>query len=272
MGARIFFGALLLAALAGVYLLDTAVLRGAWLTRGLIWLLALGMLREILLLARPKVDGAPGLFLMGAVALVIVALFPMLEGEPVPGAMLAAGILIAGGARLLGMAPLRGAPVAFPEAAALAGALALAGGCLSFLDRLAVESVASAFAVVAISKTNDICAYFVGTLVGRVRIVPSISPKKTWEGTIAGVLGAAGVAALLARPLTGQDMPGPYAAVIGAVLGAASFLGDLIASGIKRWAGVKDSASLLPGFGGILDMLDGLLLAAPVAVLCIHGT
>jgi len=272
MGRRVLVGALLVAAVAGVYFLDTEVVGGAWLTRGVIWLLALGMLHEILALARARVESGPGLFLLGAVALVVVVLFPLVEGRPVPGAMLAAGVLLAGGARLLGMAPLRGAPAAFPEAVALAGGLALAGGCLSFLDRLATHSVASAFAVVAVSKANDVFAYFTGTLVGRVRILPAISPKKTWEGTIAGVLGAAGVAALLSRPLTGQDMPPLYAAVIGAVLGAASFLGDLVASGLKRWAGAKDSSSLLPGFGGILDLLDGLLLAAPVAVLCIHGS
>jgi phosphatidate cytidylyltransferase len=63
-----------------------------------------------------------------------------------------------------------------------------------------------------------------------------------------------------------------HAFVIGLLIGAASFLGDLIESGFKRWGGVKDSSALLPEFGGFLDMLDGILLAAPVAVVCLFGS
>ena len=272
MTRRVVVGALLVAALAGAYLLDTRVLEGAWVSRALVWILGLGLLHELLALARRRVEHGPGLYVMGAVALTVVVVPSLLERQAVPGAMLAVAALVAGGARLLGMAPLKTAPAAFPEALALAASVGYVACTISFLDRLVVESVASAYAVVAVSKANDICAYFTGTLVGRVRIVPSVSPKKTWEGTIAGVLGAAGVAALLTRPLTGHDMPRWNAAVIGAVLGGASFLGDLLGSGLKRWAGVKDSASLLPEFGGILDLLDGVLLAAPVAVICIHGS
>jgi phosphatidate cytidylyltransferase len=60
-------------------------------------------------------------------------------------------------------------------------------------------------------------------------------------------------------------------AVIGGLIGVFSFLGDLVESGLKRWADVKDSASLLPEFGGVLDMLDGVLVAAPVAAICLYG-
>ncbi|MDH3590294.1 MAG: phosphatidate cytidylyltransferase, partial [Planctomycetota bacterium] len=66
-------------------------------------------------------------------------------------------------------------------------------------------------------------------------------------------------------------MPPWYAAVCGLLIGAASFLGDLVESGYKRWAGVKDSATLVPEFGGCLDMLDGILLSAPVAVVLFYG-
>lgn len=272
MRRRILYGALLLAAVLSAYLLDTEVLSGALLSRAVVWLLGLGLLHELLALAGRRVERGPGLFLMGALALLVAVALSLLEGRPVPGALLVVAALVAGGVRLLGMAPLRTAPAAFPESLALAASVGFVGGTLGFLDRLAVESVASAYAVVAVSKVNDICAYFVGSLLGRVRIVPAVSPKKTWEGTIAGVLGATGAAALLASPLMGHDVPRLHAAAVGAVLGAASFLGDLLGSGLKRWAGVKDSASLFPEFGGILDLLDGVLLASPVAVLCIHGS
>ena len=123
--------------------------------------------------------------------------------------------------------------------------------------------------IVAISKISDVCGYFVGTLIGKRRIAPAVSPKKSWEGTIAAVLGSGGMAVLL-RDQIGQDVV--HAFVIGLLIGAASFLGDLIESGFKRWGGVKDSSALLPEFGGFLDMLDGILLAAPVAVVCLFGS
>ena len=69
------------------------------------------------------------------------------------------------------------------------------------------------------------------------------------------------------------QLPGnrPFAAAVGAMIGAATFLGDLLESGLKRWAGVKDSSGLLPEFGGFLDLVDGILMAAPVAVVCLYG-
>ena len=167
------------------------------------------------------------------------------------------------------MAPVRSAAVAFPEAVLFGVAVAYTAGLLSFLDRIMIESVRTAYVVVAISKICDICAYFVGSLVGRARIAPAVSPKKTWEGTLAGILGAAGTAALFSPELQG---PPAFAAIIGALIGAATFLGDLAASGLKRWADQKDSAALLPEFGGMLDMLDGILMTAPVALICLHGT
>ncbi|MGH7162220.1 MAG: phosphatidate cytidylyltransferase, partial [Planctomycetota bacterium] len=132
----------------------------------------------------------------------------------------------------------------------------------------AVESVGTALAVVGVAKASDICAYFVGSLIGRRRILPAVSPKKTWEGTIAGLLGSAGVAALLSRELVG---PPWWSAILGLLIGAAAFLGGVFSSGLKRWAGAKDSASLIPEFGGILDLMDSVLLAAPVAVVLLYG-
>lgn len=112
----------------------------------------------------------------------------------------------------------------------------------------------------------DVTAYVVGSAVGRRKIVPKISPGKTWEGTIAGFLAAGAVVVLWSRPGLGL----PLSSVILAVLiGPAAFGGDLLESWLKRRAGVKDSGTLLPGHGGILDRIDSLLAAAPVVATAI---
>jgi phosphatidate cytidylyltransferase len=131
---------------------------------------------------------------------------------------------------------------------------------------------------------GDIFAYFVGKSMGRHLMAPRISPKKTWEGAAASLVASVGVGWLLfhyALPLSsallrwglierrdglfGLEQPamGP---VIGLtiVLNVAAQLGDLVESLIKRGAGVKDSGSILPGHGGMLDRIDALLFAAPV--------
>jgi len=266
---RILIGALLVLGVAAVFLLDRYIFGHPIVSRVAVWLLAIGALHEVVVMGARRIECGPGLFMMGAIAIVAVVTPYVIMGREVPGTLLVLAAVAAGGIRLLGMAPLRSAPAAFPEATLLAAALLYTGGLLSFLDHLLVRGgLWTALAVLAIAKSTDVCAYFVGTLVGRRRIAPAISPKKTWEGTIAGVLGAAGVAALLAPELIGSPA---FAAAIGAFLGVASFLGDLIASGIKRWAGVKDSSALLPEFGGFVDLVDGILVAAPVSVVCLYG-
>ena len=269
MKTRIVIGLGLIASLYGLWALDTQVLPKPILSRVAVWLFALGALREVIALGSKKIDCAPGLFAYGGIAVVAIIVPSLVTGTPVAGSLIALAAVAGAGIRFLGMSSLRSAAVAFPEALLLAGGILYTAGLLSFLDRLAIVSVSTAFAVVAISKSSDIFAYFVGSLVGRKKIVPAISPKKTWEGTIAGVLGAAGVAALLSAELNGPPM---FSALIGALIGAATFLGDLLASGLKRWAQAKDSSGLLPEFGGVVDMLDGVLLAAPVAIVCLHGT
>lgn len=271
MKTRIVVGLILIGVLGGIFLLDLALFPRPVASRLLVWVFALGTLREVLLLGGSKVERGPGLFLYGAIAVVAVVVPSLVSGNTVPASLLFLAAFAGAAIRFVGMAPIRSAPVAYPEAALLAAAILYSAGLMSFLDRLVVESgVVTALVVLAVSKTSDICGYFVGSLVGRKRIVPAVSPKKTWEGTIAGVLGSAGVAALFTNELSGG--PPWFAAIIGALIGAASFLGDLAASGLKRWSGVKDSSTLLPEFGGFLDMADGILIASPVAVVCLLGT
>lgn len=111
---------------------------------------------------------------------------------------------------------------------------------------------------------TDIFAYFVGRGVGGAKLAPAISPGKTWAGLVGGMLGAGLVAAALGAASGGAVAIGLAAAMLLAVVAQ---LGDLFESFMKRRAGVKDSGSLIPGHGGVLDRLDGLLFAAPIYAL-----
>jgi phosphatidate cytidylyltransferase len=109
--------------------------------------------------------------------------------------------------------------------------------------------------------TTDGVAYLVGRRVGGPRLAPSISPGKTWSGLAGGVLGA-GLASLIVASVLGSERL-VHAAGLGAGFAVVAQLGDLAESMLKRRAGVKDSGSLIPGHGGVLDRVDGLLLTAP---------
>ncbi len=109
----------------------------------------------------------------------------------------------------------------------------------------------------------DTAAFYVGTLAGRTRMAPGISPKKSWEGAVGGIL-ASVAGAVIAHYWFCRWLPLGHAVLLGAVLAFAALLGDLAESMLKRWAGVKDSSSLLPGHGGVLDRVDSVLFAAPI--------
>ena len=119
----------------------------------------------------------------------------------------------------------------------------------------------------AVVKCMDIGAYFTGTAIGKHKLVPWLSAGKTWEGLAGGLALAAGVGVLIAG---GAFWPGEplmtwwQAAAFGAVLGLFGQGADLCESALKRDAGSKDSGAVLPAFGGILDVLDSLLLSAPI--------
>jgi len=128
------------------------------------------------------------------------------------------------------------------------------------------------FYVVAIAKGTDICAYFAGKLLGKTKVVPSVSPGKTVAGFVGAVLGGAGITCLFAAfsPL-GAAVPLPLAPGVGALMALVVISGDLIESFIKRAAAVKDSAALLPNFGGVLDIVDSVVIAAPPVYFLLAG-
>lgn len=126
--------------------------------------------------------------------------------------------------------------------------------------------------VVAVTKFGDVGALLTGMAVGRHKMAPSLSPKKTWEGLAGGIL--ASILVSLAFVLAG--IPGwpdgltlAGAAIAAAGVSIAGVLGDLMESALKREAGVKDSGSVFPGLGGFMDVADSLLLAIPVAHLMV---
>lgn len=130
-------------------------------------------------------------------------------------------------------------------------------------DRVGRDNVIFLFLVV---WASDISAYLAGRAFGGPRLVPAISPNKTWSGALGGLVGAMLVGLLAAMVFT-SDISLARVLLVAALLGLAAQAGDLLESWIKRRFGVKDSSGLIPGHGGLLDRLDGVLAAAPVGAL-----
>lgn len=191
---------------------------------------------------------------LGVLAAAIVVFTVASGGEAV--------VALAGGAGICGVfAGRKGAGASVAAGILYCGLPALA---LIWLRGLTLGLEATVFVLVCVWAT-DIAAYFAGRAIGGPKLAPAISPNKTWAGAIGGVVGAMAVAGGLASWYL-ASVGGRRAAVFFALAGllaALSILGDLFESWLKRRAGVKDSGTLLPGHGGVLDRLDGLV---PVAI------
>jgi phosphatidate cytidylyltransferase len=172
------------------------------------------------------------LFLLGLAALTLWTKRPMVEALPAAG-ISSSGLIL----------------VAFP----LTFAIRLHG--------IRQEGPAILLFVLVITWVGDTAAYFVGRAIGKHKLAPLLSPNKSWEGSIASILGALLVAIVFARWLI---VPLPHLLAMAVVGNIAGQAGDLLESAYKRSAGVKDSGSLLPGHGGVLDRIDALILAIPV--------
>lgn len=125
------------------------------------------------------------------------------------------------------------------------------------------------FVLLAATWLGDSGAYFTGRSLGRHRMSPRLSPKKTWEGTLGGAV-AAVLGALAVGALFLPGVPLWKIALLGLVIDGAGVLGDLAESLLKRAFGVKDSGRIMPGHGGILDRIDSLLFSGPVLFLFLH--
>jgi phosphatidate cytidylyltransferase len=149
------------------------------------------------------------------------------------------------------------------------GAIVLAGMLyigltLSYLVgiRLLPQGELLLFFLLLVTWAADTAAYYVGTLYGRRSLAPRISPKKTVEGLVGGLVGAT-IVAYTARWAFMPEVSNLDALVLAVFLTLAGLWGDLVESAIKRSVGVKDSGGLLPGHGGMLDRVDSLLFTAP---------
>jgi phosphatidate cytidylyltransferase len=135
-------------------------------------------------------------------------------------------------------------------------------GPIPFADRILVLMIIGSIWI------NDTMAYIVGSLIGRTPL-SRISPRKTWEGTVGGIILAVGVMGLLAWWLRDEPamtrFPPIVWMIVAAIASVAGTFGDLLESKLKRMAGVKDSGRIMPGHGGFLDRFDSLLIATPFA-------
>ncbi len=163
------------------------------------------------------------------------------------------------------------------DAATTTGTAIYIGGGLGFYLLLREDlSAWWIFAIVLTTKSCDIGAYFTGCSIGRHPLIPWLSPGKTIEGLVGGCITAMIVAVVAATVLADAgytELGWLPAAGLGLVLAVAGQAGDLTMSLLKRGSGLKDSASTLPGMGGVMDVLDSLLLAGPIAwcVLALAG-
>ncbi len=144
-----------------------------------------------------------------------------------------------------------------------AGALIYCGLAMVSLAAIRNGGAAGLYTILfvfAVVWATDIMAYFVGRALGGPKLAPSISPGKTWSGAVGGA--CFGVAAALGLCLAYGGKPSPLLAVLALVLSAVSQAGDLFESALKRRCGAKDSSHLIPGHGGVMDRVDGLVAAA----------
>ena len=140
--------------------------------------------------------------------------------------------------------------------------LPLLFSCL-LLIRNGADGPAWILVVLCLAFAGDTGAFYAGTYLGRHKLCPSVSPNKTVEGAIGG-LAASTIAASVAKYFLLASLPWATCLVMFVLAAAAGQTGDLFESALKRFAGVKDSGSILPGHGGILDRIDALLFVAPV--------
>jgi phosphatidate cytidylyltransferase len=138
-------------------------------------------------------------------------------------------------------------------------------GCLLLIRDIPEFGFWAVMAVLFTVFAADTGAFFVGRTIGRHRMAPAISPKKSWEGFVGGVLCAVGVAFVILYRDRDEFLSIPESLVLGLVIALAAVVGDLFESAVKRDLEVKDSGRVLGGHGGVLDRLDSLLWAGPAA-------
>jgi len=277
MKTRILFGSLLIAATLGLVALD------AWLEARagpalralpivlLVLALAAGAFAEVSRLAAAA-TGARPLPLAALAGTAVVATLPYWHGLLPPGPagraaalLLPAGVLAAAFLEQMARRRTAGGLGRVAVTVLAVGYLGV-GGALVLAVRLD-HGLGALLLLLAAAKCTDIGAYFTGSAVGRHKLIRWLSPHKSWEGLAGGLAAGAGACVLVAWLWPGAALGLGAAAAFGVAVGLAGQFGDLCESLLKRAANQKDSAALVPSFGGVLDIIDSPLGAAPVAYL-----
>lgn len=254
---------------------------GGWVLAGVLGLVAALCAREFYLLAGAR--GVRPLFLPGvtvAAALVVLAALRPTFSELAPWAfgllvLLTLGSLAAAIWTRWPGGPLDAVSSTVAGAVYTGGALAFALLIRSLPEAGVVGPVPSPWVGAAllifpllVTWIGDSCAYFVGSAWGRRKLIPGVSPGKTVEGGVAGLVGAMAAGGIYAALVLADQPAYPVSALLGAgmglVIGVAAQVGDLAESVLKREAGKKDSGDLLPGHGGALDRFDALFFTVPL--------
>jgi phosphatidate cytidylyltransferase len=223
-------------------------------------LIALLMLWEYLQLTL-----GPGHVYIKAVAFLLTAAVAVQTLELLPP--VAAGLMIPAGAMLTFIAvlakptPLDGA---LHRVAVVAFGVAYCGALIPYLSRLRDLEQGLGLALMAVGCTwlADTGAYFAGRFLGRHKLYPAVSPKKTIEGGVGGAIASILIAVLI-RALFALELSLLHAVVVGALAAVFGILGDLCESMLKRSVGAKDSGKLIPGHGGVLDRFDAMMFVVP---------
>lgn len=287
MKTRIILGVVMIAAVAGLLWLDWYIQHAAeagheWAHKmplavplvPLIVVLTVAAFREIARLARPCQVRL--LFVSGLLGALALAMFPFLAHLTVMIPPTKEGLMATlGGVLLLVFAEQiirhRSNQALRSVAGTMLAVVYLGVGGAMVLNIRYDHHVPGLVLFLAAVKATDIGAYFVGSAIGRHKLAPSISPGKTWEGLLGGLAAGACAAVFVARLLGIRQLELHYAGIFGVIVALAGQFADLCESALKRSAGVKDSGHVVPGFGGVLDIIDSPLLAAPVAWVLLQG-
>jgi phosphatidate cytidylyltransferase len=274
---RLWMGALLIALAAGVLAFDPA----PWFPILLLLMLLLSAAAclELQFLLGPERRPPTWFCLTGVVAVVLANWPAHLWGWGSPWRPVVytfAAVVLA--SFLLEMATFREPGHSVVRIALAVWSVAYLGLLPSFLAQLrwwpADEGrlgVAALALTIFVAKFCDVGAYFTGRLLGRHRMAPVLSPKKTWEGLAGGLALSVLTAWAINHYLPGLPLSDLSAVGFGLTVGVAGVLGDLAESMIKRDCRQKDASHALPGFGGVLDVFDSILFAAPVAYWWLRG-
>ena len=238
--------------------------RGPWALAAIFCVLGIGEAHS--LLGRASLHPSHLSFLPGIALFFEMAGMPdAARAFPVSGLPIVAAVVAALAAVV--QADRFGIPVLGAEAAgALAGlVIGLGAGSFAALSSLSPleDATARVSLLLAIIITSDVFAYFTGYAIGRHKLAPVVSPGKTVEGAIGGLVGG-GLAAALVGAQFFKDQPLGLIVVIGVLVAVAGMVGDLLESLLKRYVGAKDSGALFPGHGGALDRMDAFLFAGPL--------